>query len=486
MISSFITHVDMVDVALIHVGDRLREVYDEAYIDELADSMTRLGVISPLAVQKRDGGYELIAGGCRIKAIEKAGLRGVPVQIYPPDLSKEDLLSIELEENLKRRDLDWKERVKGTKMLEDLKIAQLGRRSTGSDDEGWSQQRTSELLGVSRSTVQKDVQLAEAIEEYPELAECKTASEATLRLDGIKRKMLEAELVKRMEEDAKSSTIGTARQAIVDSYMLCDFFEGVKAVPDGSVNFVELDPPYGIDFKDLHKNIEVAKEHLGQTAAQYVSRADYVEVKRDEYLDFIERVLAECYRVMAPNSWIIVWHSTEWTSMMTTMMRDAGFAVKPACIFWYKPGRGRTYNPHLEIPVDYEPILYGRKGVPTLQKMGHSSIFECSSCPPGETKYHPTQKPILLMIHLLEIFTIPGDTVMVPFLGSGATLLAASNIKRKAFGFELSEPYKNSFAYRVYKAIPGDFADIEVIYMKDMPREEFEDLDVGEEEGASE
>lgn len=52
-------------------------------------------------------------------------------------------------------------------------------------------------------------------------------------------------------------------------------------------------------------------------------------------------------------------------------------------------------------------------------------------------KIHPTQKPIPLLERLIKTFTDEGDVVIDPCAGSGSTLIAAENLKRKAYGFEI-------------------------------------------------
>ncbi len=53
-------------------------------------------------------------------------------------------------------------------------------------------------------------------------------------------------------------------------------------------------------------------------------------------------------------------------------------------------------------------------------------------------KLHPTQKPVPLLERLIKIFTDEGDVVIDPCAGSGSTLIAAENIKRKGYGFEIT------------------------------------------------
>ena len=59
-------------------------------------------------------------------------------------------------------------------------------------------------------------------------------------------------------------------------------------------------------------------------------------------------------------------------------------------------------------------------------------------------KIHPTQKPVKMLMRLIEIFTDPGDVVIDPVAGSGSTLIAAMELGRKAYGFEIK---KNFFKY---------------------------------------
>lgn len=60
-------------------------------------------------------------------------------------------------------------------------------------------------------------------------------------------------------------------------------------------------------------------------------------------------------------------------------------------------------------------------------------------------KIHPTQKPLGLLENLISIFTDVGDTVIDPCAGSGTTLLAAANLGRKAYGFELKKEFVKGF-----------------------------------------
>lgn len=92
---------------------------------------------------------------------------------------------------------------------------------------------------------------------------------------------------------------------------------------------------------------------------------------------------------------------------------------------------------------EYGLILYKDK-LPKFNNDGRM-IFNCfdwirDSVTP---KIHPTQKPVPLLERLIEIFTDKDDVVIDPCAGSGTTLLAASMLGRKAYGFEIKKDFYN-------------------------------------------
>ena len=84
--------------------DQPRKEFDEAELQELADSILRYGVIQPLIVQEKDGHYEIIAGERRWRAAKLAGLKEVPVIIRT--YSAQEAAEISLIENIQRKDLN--------------------------------------------------------------------------------------------------------------------------------------------------------------------------------------------------------------------------------------------------------------------------------------------------------------------------------------------------------------------------------------------
>ena len=68
-------------------------------------------------------------------------------------------------------------------------------------------------------------------------------------------------------------------------------------------------------------------------------------------------------------------------------------------------------------------------------------------------KVHPTQKPVPLLERLIDLFTDAGDVVIDPCAGSGSTLVAAENLDRKAFGFEIKKEFCAAYEQEMKPAV---------------------------------
>jgi len=90
---------------------------------------------------------------------------------------------------------------------------------------------------------------------------------------------------------------------------------------------------------------------------------------------------------------------------------------------------------------EYGLLLY-RDKLPKFNNNG-KMVFNCIDWVRDNKteKIHPTQKPVPLLEKLIELFTDEGDVVIDPVAGSGTTLIAAENLNRKAYGFEIKKSF---------------------------------------------
>lgn len=120
-----------------------RKKFDDASIDELAQSITEKGVIQPLLVRKKDNLFEIIAGERRWRASQKAGMRQIPAIIK--EVSDSEALQIGLIENLQREDLNPIEEARAYERL--------------ANDFGLTHEEISRRISKNRSTITNQLRL---------------------------------------------------------------------------------------------------------------------------------------------------------------------------------------------------------------------------------------------------------------------------------------------------------------------------------------
>lgn len=111
---------------------------------------------------------------------------------------------------------------------------------------------------------------------------------------------------------------------------------------------------------------------------------------------------------------------------------------------------------------EYAILLY-RDKLPKFRNDGRM-IFNCMDYQRDTItpKIHPTQKSIHVLKNLISIFTDPGDVVIDPVAGSGVTLLAAHQLGRKAYGFEIKKQFVDGFKRELASNVQVTFYQQEV------------------------
>jgi ParB family chromosome partitioning protein len=120
-----------------------RKDFDEAGLQELADSIRENGLIQPLVVRQAGDRFELIAGERRLRASQLAGLEELPVVVK--DVTDAEAYALALVENIQREDLNPIEEANAYRRL--------------MDEFGNTQSQLAEQLGKSRSTIANAVRL---------------------------------------------------------------------------------------------------------------------------------------------------------------------------------------------------------------------------------------------------------------------------------------------------------------------------------------
>lgn len=455
-ISTKISHIEVIDIPLssIEVGKRFRENLGD--LEKLAASINKDGLIQPLAVQINPEDlkypYKLVAGGRRYAALkhlcdQKNQSEIISCRLYPKKLSELRMRVLEYSENLYRKDMTWQEECNLKEYIQELQQKIHGvKTSTTQNAPGWSLQDLSDMTGKSKGSLSGDITLAKMMKNSPEVdwKKFKTKNDAQKAIKQVKKIIQQ-----KTEAQEFQKTMGdgdTKKTKIIKSYHVGDFFKGVQKIGDSTMDFIEIDPPYGIDLENQKRDY---------------AYSGYNEISAEEYPEFLRKLFSECYRALKPNRWMVCWFGPEpWFEVIHQTLITAGFKNKRIPAVWIKGASeidgvntisGQTMQPNHDLGKGYEMFFLARKGTPELNKPGSVNVFNFKPVP-AQLKVHPTERPVELLKDVLNTFTFPGANVLVPFAGSGNTMIAAAQSSMVSIGFDLTEEYFESFIIKVHKS----------------------------------
>ena len=217
-----------------------------------------------------------------------------------------------------------------------------------------------------------------------------------------------------------------------------DCLEGLKLIPDNSIDLVVTDPPYkivqgGCSNKAVTINAcgGILNKHDGDNI-ELVKKGkifNHNEIQFNEWLP-------EIYRVLKDNSHCYIMINGRNLAELQMEAEKVGFRFHNI-IAWDKGNAtpNKWYMQRLEF------ILFLFKGeAKNINNMGTTTLLQVPNIKRG-TKLHPTEKPTDLMKILIENSSKKNDIVLEPFAGCGSTLLACKETGRNFIGFELDKHY---------------------------------------------
>jgi len=458
------TELREVPLSQIDVGRRYRQKYEKEPLTDLIKSVKKVGVIQPISLINKnslddtdiegqldpDKPFLLAAGGRRYYASQANELDSIPAIVFSGPTDAKRYRELELWENLYREDLNHEEEVRLKKRIHDLRVEQKGEKQYPGDPDGHSMRDTAKELGESPATTSRDIQLADALDKHPELKGASSKKEAMRRFKRLQEKAEVDKRVKELQEKEENTPTDRKKKELIEAYKPKSFFEYVKGVDDESMSFVEIDPPYAVELEKLVAADDDLRDTISLTAEEYN------DVDPEDYEEFMLKVFEETYRVMKPHSWGICWFAMDpWYPLVLEWLNRFDFFVKAVPALWIKP-QGRNRNTQFLLSNGYEGFFYFRKGTPAIRKKGRLNYFQFP-LPDRSLRKHPCEKPVELYEEILEVFTIPGNPVLVPFAGSGNMLLAANNQSRPAIGCDPVKEYRNDFVEKVHNQEPGNY-----------------------------
>lgn len=229
-----------------------------------------------------------------------------------------------------------------------------------------------------------------------------------------------------------------------------DHFQNYKQYNIPKAQLIIADIPYNIGVNAYASSPSWYKDGDNKNGESQLAKKSFFDTDNDfnvpEFMHFVNTMLKKEPKAKGQAGCIIVFCEFEQQFMLIEKGKQYGFPNYINLVF-RKNYSAQVLKANMKIVgnCEYAVLLY-RDKLPKFNNDG-KMIFNCLDYErDNETpKIHPTQKSIRVIRQLIEIFTDPGDVVIDPTAGSGVVLLAAEQLGRKSYGFEIKKEYVEGF-----------------------------------------
>lgn len=236
------------------------------------------------------------------------------------------------------------------------------------------------------------------------------------------------------------------------------------------MDMIYCDPPYniGLNYEDGWSGSDTGHKYRGTGATRKDTSGKFPDLKYKgvkindrktaaDYMAFIGQTIDNALQASGKNVHVFYWCDENFIWVMQQAFSEHGIDPRRVCI-WIKNNFNMT--PQFAFNKVYEPCVYGTVGKPFLNpryrnlneilnkeiesgNQVHDEIYDLFNIwlvkrMATQSYNHPTQKPVQLHEKPLKRCTAPGSKVLDLFGGSGSTLIACEQLKRKAYLMELN------------------------------------------------
>ena len=228
--------------------------------------------------------------------------------------------------------------------------------------------------------------------------------------------------------------------------LINDHFQNYKSYQIPKAQLIIADIPYNLGNNAYASNPSWYKNGDNKNGESELAGTEFFDTDKDfrpaEFMHFCSKMLKKEPKERGQAPAMLVFCEFEQQFYLIELAKRYGLNNYINLVF-RKNFSAQVLKANMKIVgnCEYGLLLY-REKLPKFNNKG-KMIFNCIDWPRDNEseKIHPTQKPVKLLEHLIEIFTDAGEVVIDPVAGSGSTLIAAQNMKRKGFGFEIKKNF---------------------------------------------
>ena len=257
-----------------------------------------------------------------------------------------------------------------------------------------------------------------------------------------------------------------------------DCLEGMKRIPDKSVDMILCDLPYGttackwdtiIPFEPLWEQYERVIKDNGaillfgsEPFSSHLRLSNLKKYKYDWKWDKVTGTghLVAKFQPMQKIEDIMVFGKGRITyNPQMKLLTDEEYKTKIG-----KISKKKSYKSKSELTGEKNELSVTDRDIESYKYKHPNNVLtyskymkECNNV----KRLHPTQKPVALFEYLIKTYTNEGDLVLDNCMGSGTTAIACMNTNRNFIGFELDETYYNIAKDRIENHVPVKKEELE-------------------------
>ena len=450
--------VQSVLVDIINVDRETRQRRELTDITDLADSIRKNGLINPITI---DRDYTLIAGERRYMACKSMGFTHISAH-FIDELDEHTRIIIELEENIRRERLPWRDRCLAVLRFHNEHCKQ---------DVNWTADKTGDALQYNERSIDRHLLVGRELYDpkdetclvhscerfitavgYMERQQQRRKADEKTRMKKIQTQAVQGAISlkpvpstrvimeNKVEEEIDTELVEDEDEFVseedqLDNPIIFDnFVSWVEEYNDPQTfNLIHCDFPYGQGFLTTHtKANESGRARLGQ----------YEDTDKI-YLECIDALAKACDKgIVEDSAHLIFWFPIKKYRATIYELSKMGWEVNPAPLIWHKSDNaGFIPNAQRWPRMVYESAFMASRGDRKIVKL----MSNCISAPTRRaSKLHISEKPPLVLNHFFTLVCDQYSTVLDPTCGSGSALVAGHLRGAKTMlGIESNEEFYN-------------------------------------------
>jgi ParB/RepB/Spo0J family partition protein len=422
--------------------DREKRQRRDVDVSDLVESISRRGVIHPVVVEVKDGQNMLVSGERRYLTSKLLNLPDIPVR-FAHDLSEQERQIIELEENLKRKDLPWQDECAAVLRIHKI-YCEI--------EHDWTLEKTATELSIAVGTVSIMRRVGEELAEgNPKIAGATSYRQAyniVARADSRKVDDAMSDIIAgigrpQVPQQVTTAIPGASAEAPKQTLSIIppeqsihtlDFLTFADNYTGKPFNFIHCDFPYGVG--------------MNKSAQGNVKQWGSYEDSPDTYWRLCACLARNVDRLMTQSAHLMFWFSMEYYEETLAFFAENAptLEFQKFPLIWYKSDNKGILPDHNRGPRRvYETAFIASRNDRFIVR----PVSNCYPSPAAKED-HQSEKAEPMLAHFFQMFVDENTRLLDPTCGSGTSLRAAERLgASQVYGLEINPEYAENAKTRL-------------------------------------